>query len=236
MPALAAHCTTYALDLPGMGASAKPVAVRYTLDFHARTLAGFLDALELERASIVCHDIGGMVGLLFAARAPERLDRLVVMDTLPYPELPPALAPMLAAGRVPGLRQLLVRRAVIRYLLRLGTPNARARIDELTDMYYRPFADDTAARRVLLRTLLEGEVGELAEAVRGFGGITAPTLILWAEKDWLLPPSYARRLERDIPGATLQLVPRCSHFLPEDRPDFVTGELLRFLVPNHPNA
>ena len=78
-------------DLPGCGESDRPSPRAYAYDGPALlgTLTGFLDALGLERVSLVCHSMGGTIGLMLAARHPERVERLVLSDPVVYPfELP----------------------------------------------------------------------------------------------------------------------------------------------------
>jgi pimeloyl-ACP methyl ester carboxylesterase len=64
-------------DLPGFGASAKPADFDYSIEGYERFLEAFLDQLGLERVTLVMHDWGG-VGLAFAQRLPERIDRLLM--------------------------------------------------------------------------------------------------------------------------------------------------------------
>lgn len=230
LPALAERHRAIALDLPGFGQSGKPADVRYTTDFQAHALAGFLDALGLDRVTLVCHDLGGMVALLFAVRHPERVERLVVLDTIPYPDASLMLAVFMLAGRLPGVGWALTTRRVFRSLFRLATLQTRAAAVEVADRYYAPFAGDAAARTVLRRTLLEPDISELREIASKLDRLRMPTLILWAAKDALLPPAIGRRLHADLPGSQFELVPDANHFLTEDRPDFVAERLVRFLA------
>jgi len=230
IPALAEHFAVYALDLPGLGDSDKPSDVRYSLDFFAGVLAGFLDGVGLEKVSLVCHDIGGPVALLWAVRHPERLARLVVMDTTPYPDLPLLIRLLLPAARMPGVGRGLVSRAGLRLLFHIGVARRSVVTDELVAAYDRPFAGDPAARKTLLRILAQLDPREMSEIEANLSQITVPTLILWAEKDPSAPLTIARRLQADISGAVLRTIPNCGHFLTEDCPAEVNRILLQFLI------
>jgi pimeloyl-ACP methyl ester carboxylesterase len=230
MAALADHFQLYALDLPGFGDSDKPADVSYTLNFYADILTGFLAALGLERVTLVSHDLGGTIALLWAVRHPERLARLVITDTVPYPDLPLMIRLMLPAARLPGLGQAMVSRPGLRFMFQLGTAGRGVVTDELVAAYDRPLTETTGARETLLRILTEIEPGETVEIADNLDRISAPVLILWAEKDPTAPLSIARRLHTDIRGSLLKTVPGCGHFLTEDRPEEVSRLLLEFLT------
>lgn len=70
-------------DLPGFGRSAKPPDFDYSVRGYADYLEGFVDDSGLDRFSLVVHDIGAIVGLVFAQRVPERIDRLVIANHAP---------------------------------------------------------------------------------------------------------------------------------------------------------
>ncbi len=229
IPALAERYRVYALDLPGFGDSDKPTDVRYALNFFANVLAGFLDALGIEKVTLVCHDIGGPVVLLFSVRNPERVKRLVILDTTAYPDLPLMVRLLLPVARLPGAGGLLVSRRGLRLLLQIGTVRKGVITDELVTAYNRPLSDDPIARKTLLRILIEQDPREMIEIADNLGRIAAPTLILWSEKDPSAPLSIARRLQADISGSVLKTIPDCGHFLTEDQPEEVNRLLLEFL-------
>ncbi len=73
---LSAHGRVIAPDLPGFGFSAPPPNKDYTISNYARILASFLEALSIEKATLVCHDYGGPIALTYALRHPEKYNRL----------------------------------------------------------------------------------------------------------------------------------------------------------------
>ncbi|MCP4179509.1 MAG: alpha/beta hydrolase [bacterium] len=85
---LSKHFQIYAPDLPGHGLSDKPLDIEYNLDFFIKFLNDYYSVLEIEKAHLAVHDLGGMIGLKFASIHPEKIDKFIVMDTLPYKELP----------------------------------------------------------------------------------------------------------------------------------------------------
>jgi pimeloyl-ACP methyl ester carboxylesterase len=229
MSALADSFCVFALDLPGCGDSEKPSDVQYSLDFFSDVLNSFLNAMGVGQVTLVSHDLGGPISLLWAVRHPERLARLVIMDTMPYPDLPWMIRLMLPAARLPGIGRVLVSRRGLGTALHIGTVGKGVVNDALVAAYDRPYAEDPAARKALLRVLTELDPREMIEIAQNLERIAAPTLILWADRDPSAPLSIARRLQADIRGATLKTIPECGHFLTEDQPDEVTRLLLAFL-------
>ncbi len=82
-PAFLQRSGGLAPDLPGFGRSGKPGSLRYTIDEYDRFIERFLDEREVERLSLVMHDWGA-VGLAFAQRLPERVERLVIINAVPF--------------------------------------------------------------------------------------------------------------------------------------------------------
>ncbi len=219
MPALAAAGrSAIAPDLPGFGASAKPPDAPYTLDYQACALAGFLDTLEVTRTSLVVHDFGGPVGLLWAVRHPDRLERLVILDTLLFTRKLHTMRALLALLRLPGLGPLFVRPRALRLILRLGVTNRHVLSPEAVDGYLAPFAAPEA-QRTLLRTLLQPRFDEFEEIHAGIDRLRdTPTLIAWADRDLLLPRAERRRIARALPDAETTTIRHAGHFLQEDQP------------------
>ncbi len=257
VPALAAGGRVLAPDLPGFGLSDKPEQVTYTLDFQAGMLGAFLDAVGARRVSLVLHDLGGPIGLLWAVRNPHRLRRLVVMNTIVYRDGPARLywaegglarrlrsiladrrAPLasrllVAAAHAPGLGHLVFSGLGVAGVMRAGVTGALA--PEAVAAYVRPYAT-AAARRVLRKTFLDPRLAELDELEQGLHRLTVPALLLRATRDRLLPgvASELERLARDLPGARLEVLRGCGHFLQEDDPATIGGRIAQFLAEDRP--
>ncbi|MBC8496820.1 MAG: alpha/beta hydrolase [Anaerolineales bacterium] len=229
IPPLADHFRVYAPDLPGYGQSDKPLDVEYDLDYSVHFLLGFYDALGLEQAGLVVHDVGGMLGLGFAARHPERVTRFVVMDTAPYVEWNFILRAALGLARNSFSARFMLTRAGFKWIARrLLVHNPAAITDEVVDLYRDPWVENPDSRRAFSHVIGLPPV-HLTEPRQNLRRITAPTLILWAEKDVVFPTRIARQLQTDIAGSELITVPDCGHFLQEEQPELVVEHLLRFL-------
>lgn len=228
-PLAASGLRAIAPDLPGFGASDKPPDAPYTLDFHVGIIDGFLRALSVERTSLVVHDVGGPVGLLWAVRHPDRLERLVVLDTIVYPRAALAMRALLAAMRLPGIGDWFTSPTGLALVMRLGVVNRQMMTGDVLAGYLAPFAT-RQDRRTLCKALTSLRPDQFAEIARELRVLrNAPTLIAWAEKDSFLPASEMRRLQRDLPEARAVTLPGCGHFLTEDQPGQIGALLSDFL-------
>jgi pimeloyl-ACP methyl ester carboxylesterase len=225
IPALAAHFQVFAIDLPGYGFSSRD-APDQSLTAQTAYVLRFLDALGLDKVSLVGHSMGGSVAQRVAVAAPGRVDRLVLADAtsdallrrglgvsrLLDPLLPPLFATVFY---LPPLRRRWL--ALACYDDAYLTPDvlagygAPSRVPGHVRAYRRFFRD--RARDALLDPSL----------------IRQPTLLVWGEADRVTPPAIGRRLADQIEGSRLVVIPRAGHWAPEERPDIVNPLLVQFL-------
>jgi pimeloyl-ACP methyl ester carboxylesterase len=229
IPVLAKTHRVIALDLPGFGQSDKPLDVTYTTGYHAGSLAAFVEALGLERLSLVVHDLGAPVGLLWAVRHLDKVQRLVIMNTLIDPDPRHLSFPMRMffwAARIPGLRNLLVSPRGIALTMRLGTASRLPK--DVIAAYQAPFRT-RKARRVLLKTLLDPDFQEMAEVEDALPTLGMPTAVIYGKQDAFFAAEM-RRIGETIPHAEVTALRDCNHFLIEDQPEQVSETLAAFLA------
>jgi pimeloyl-ACP methyl ester carboxylesterase len=228
IPTLAERFHVIAPDLPGHGRSDKPTDVEYDRDLFVGILEGLVDALGLHQFHLVGHDLGGMVALAFAARFPERLSRLVIMDTAPYVDWSLTTRLVIWFAKTGLSARLLLTRPMFRLFMKLGVARPSAITAEVAEMYRRPWVADSNSRRAFSLTVAVPPE-RIVEPRPNLAGITVPALVLWAEKDRLFGKRVARRLRDDLPDATMTVVPDCGHFLQEEQPELIAGHLQSFL-------
>ena len=218
-PLLAEERRTIAIDLPGCGESDRPepsVADDYSLPWLAAQVVQTLAALDLGAVDLCGHSFGGTVALQIAASFPERVRRLVLVDPLAYPFELPLRGRLALLPRVgPLLFENVYRRADLeRYLERMmSTPEL---LDQVAvDVYWDRLGREGGreAAHAMLRTL-----SRLTSLRELFPRVTAPTLVVWGDRDTLLPSTDAERLVDELPGAKLFRVAGCGHSVPEERP------------------
>lgn len=220
MPALAAAgFRAVALDLKGFGFSERVKGGDYSLSWQARMVLSFMDALGIERASLVGHSMGGEVAMRVAAGAPERVERLVLAASVSgdrVPTLPPTplLKPFLP----------LIVRALGRRLFRRSFYDPRRATDDVYEGYRLPGR---------IRGTMDG-LYEILRDVRKdrpveHRRIGQPVLILWAERERVLPGWALRRLRERLPQAEVVTIPRAGHLLLEERAAECNAAILRIL-------
>jgi pimeloyl-ACP methyl ester carboxylesterase len=201
----------------------------------ARIVADLLEALELDRVTLVGNDTGGAICQLVATRHPERLASLVLTPCDAYEDfLPPAFRPLQWAARVPGLPGALFQPfrldAVRRSPLGFGWLIKRRPLDaELLESWLRPSLEDPAVRRdavEILRRIDNRFTLEAAERLREFD---RPTLIAWATEDRFFKLRNGKRLAEAIPDARLELVEDSRTFVPLDQPERLAELIAAFI-------
>lgn len=228
IPALAARHHVVALDLPGFGASERPVDLSLG-DFLAAVL-DLMDRLGIERAAVVGNSMGGATAAILAATAPGRVSRLVLIDAAGFnmePQAMPGMVRVLTSWAAPALSLLPGKRLVVESSLRqvlhddaLVTPE---RVSEYLAPAQRPGA--FAALRSLGASLGD-RPGAVVEALPAIG---APTLVIWGDDDRWIPLRDADRFVAGIRGARKVVIPACGHVPQEEKPAEVARLLLEFL-------
>jgi pimeloyl-ACP methyl ester carboxylesterase len=183
-------------DLPGFGRSAKPADFDYSIGGYDRFIEALTAELGLERLSLVMHDWGGL-GLAFAQRFPERIERLVLFPVVPF--VPGYRWHRVARGwRTPVLGELMMGFSS-RRVFRRELPSALA--DSAWEMF------DHGTQRAILKLYRSAPPEVLARTGERLGDVRAPALILWSEDDPYIPAEFGRAYAEALGGeATVERV------------------------------
>ena len=242
LPELTRHCTVIAPDLLGHGDSDKPRA-DYSLGGFANGLRDLLALLGVERATVVGHSLGGGVALQLAYQYPERCERLVLVAS---GGLGAEVMPLLRAAALPGAGFAIsagvaapVRLPVVaaaRAAVALGLLDGHD-VDEL-DAVWRGLAD-TSTRSAFLRTLrsvvdLRGQ--SVSSRDRLYLAAAVPVLLVWGDRDPVLPVEHAREVARELVGSRLEVLPGAGHLPHRTHPDRFVAAVREFLDATEPAA
>jgi pimeloyl-ACP methyl ester carboxylesterase len=199
-------------DMPGFGRSAKRGDLDYSMEGLGRFVEAFADARGLERLRLVVHDWGA-VGLLFAMRAPERIERLVIIDAVPF---------------LPGFRwhraaRIWRRRGAGELFMGGISPGSIARLVPDLKPRARVVAQrfDQGTQRAILRLYRSAPEDVLARAGAQLGRVACPALVLWGERDPYIPPSFAQAFADALPDATARVIDGAGHWPWLQSPDLV---------------
>jgi pimeloyl-ACP methyl ester carboxylesterase len=226
IPALAAHFTVFAVELPSQGyTTVTQKDFRFDFDAMADALGAFLDAMDLPRVALVGHSWGGSWSLYFAQQHPERIERLVLMGA-PVLDLP-ARWEFRALGLplVGRLATKLMRKSDFARVFRKCFTHRERVSARVVDENWAPLS--RRENRDALWKLEQRLDYALTES--HLDQIRFPTLLLWGSDDCLDEPWQAHELERRIPGAVVQILPGCGHSAHEDCPALANDALIAFL-------
>jgi pimeloyl-ACP methyl ester carboxylesterase len=215
-------------DLPGFGRSGKPADFDYSPEGYAAWLEAFRAQLGLDRYRLLVHDWGG-VGLLLAQAGPERVERLVVVDSVPF--LPGYRWHRIARiWRTPLLGELFMgasTRFAFKLISREATAAPGPAPDDFIDRIWEHF--DHGTQRAILKLYRAAPASRLPALGHRLGELSCPALVVWGAEDPYLDTSFAHAYGKALGGeARVEVVEGASHWPWLDRPELVerTAEYL----------
>ncbi len=202
-----------ALDLPGFGESDPPEQA-WDVDSYARFMIYFLDELGVERAHLVGHSHGGRVSIALAADEPERVGRLLLVDS---------------AGLRPKRGWRYRRRVAVAKVGRLvarigGAPGRRLQERMRARVASRDYLEASEAMRGTFRAVIAADLSDRLPR------IGAPTLLVWGDQDDDTPLWMGHRMEELIPDAGLVVLEGAGHYSYADAPGQFRAVARRFLL------
>lgn len=225
LPDLARDHLVIAPDLMGHGESAKPRG-DYSLGAYASGIRDLLSALDHRSATVVGHSLGGGVAMQFAYQFPERCERLVLIAS---GGLGKEVSPWLRLLAGPGMEYLLplvLTRHIHGGLDRLGGLFRRLGVGPdpmLAEVWstYRGLTDAGAQRALLhtVRSVIDVTGQRVSAQDRLYLAREIPTMIVWGDRDKVIPVAHAHAAHELIPGSRLEIFEGVGHFLPVEQPE-----------------
>ncbi len=240
MEPLGESYTVIAPDLLGHGTSAKPRG-DYSLGAYASAVRDLVTALGHDSATVVGHSLGGGIAMQFAYQFPELLDRLVLVSS---GGLGREVALLLRAATLPGAEWVLpalvnrrfdgIARTLAGGLSRIGLL-AAGDLDELA----RGFAslkdrESRAAFVHTVRSVIDPGGQKVDARDRLYLAAEVPTLIVWGEKDPVIPVRHGLHAQRDMPGSRIEVFPEGGHFPHITDPEHFVALMTEFMEDTKP--
>lgn len=239
IPALSRRHRCIVPDHMGMGKSGVPLEpYPYRLQHHIANLEALLLHLDVEDITLVVHDWGGPVGLGFAVRHPQRVKRLVLLNTwafAPWPGGPfPRLLEIIRSER--GENFVLKRNGYVEPALMGTTYHSENLTPTVLGAYKAPYPTPETRTALLCWSRdipvqesdpSYAEMKRIEEGLPQFRDL--PAIIIWGMKDPVLPPSVLRLWQEVYPQAITHEIEDASHFLQEDASERVVGSIEDFL-------
>jgi pimeloyl-ACP methyl ester carboxylesterase len=216
-------------DLPGFGLTGPTPDGKYTMDAYVRFVLAVLDRLGVPRAVLAGNSFGGNVAWATALAQPDRVAKLVLVDSAGYPMNPKSVPIGFRIARLPVLNraaEVVLPRRVIESSVRnvYGDPDKVT--PELVDLYYDITVRE-GNRRALAERWRQAPAGKDPERIRE---IKVPTLILWGALDRLIPPEDGAQFQRDIAGSRLVVFGDLGHVPHEEDPARTVAVVKGFLA------
>lgn len=228
--ALGATAAVHALDMRGYGCSDKPPDADYSVPGLAGVVRDLIDRLDLTEVNLVGSSFGAAIAITFADLFPDRTGKLVLINPVCYPQRSHSATKLVRIGAVaafarPALRRPGLGRRMLAGPLRNSYADPTLATPELIDAYHRQLVQ-AGGERAFLSTLRALDENEVARRVPG---LDHDTLVIWGERDHVLPATDAARLARDLPHARIELLATAGHLPHEEEPERVNALLTAFL-------
>jgi pimeloyl-ACP methyl ester carboxylesterase len=237
---LAESCDVIAVDLPGHGQSSLPNG-DYSLGSLAAALRDLLDRLDIERATIVGHSLGGGVALQFIYQFPERCERLVLVSSGGLGrEVTPFLRALSLPGASTALKGLLAlrRSEKAQGVGRFFQPVARRVWSDLPLMLSNFAAlQEPALRRSFIATI-RAVIDPHGQSVTATDRLPLarhlPVMVVWGRRDQMIPAAHALSVAQALPHARIEVFDQAGHFPHEADPKRFAEALASFIRESKP--
>ena len=212
-------------DLPGFGLSGADPTGDYSDSRSIRILSDLLRSLGLEHASFIGNSLGGRIAWKFAADQPARVEKLVLISPDGF------ASPGFEYGKAPKVSKLMtaMRFVLPKWLLRMNLQPAYGNSAALSDAVVTRYYDLMLAPGVRDAIIARMEQTVLENPVPLLRRIQAPTLLLWGQKDGMIPFANAAQYIQELPHGSLVPLSGLGHVPQEEAPETALVPVRAFL-------
>ena len=221
------------IDMKGFGYSHKPKDDKYSAFDQAEIIASFIRGLELQNVTLLGNSYGGGIALFTCLRMQDEgnspVKRLILIDSAGYEQKIPLY---IAVLRVPVICYIVMFLTPDKwnagYVLQKAYFNDELISEEMPKNYAAPLSTKGAGSALISTAdhLLDKDVMEMSKRYKE---IEAPTLIIWGEKDEIIPLFIGKRFDKEIPDSELHIFPECGHVPQEEMPE-KTVEVVKWFM------
>ena len=223
-PKLSKKFTVTALDLLGFGLSDKPQDFKYDLDSQCEIILKLVNELEIKKCILIGSSMGGTIALRLTQMHPEIFVRTIALSPAADPRIT-----FFDLNRIsflsPVVKPLVTEKFVKQIMKRVYAEKSLV-TDENIKIYTEPYSNDKGAIDSFVKSfslLRDPRVFEQLSIIK------TPVLILWGEKDKIIPLKFAKKIQSKISKSELYTHPKAGHHVQEDDPQWVLNRIFSFL-------
>lgn len=221
-----------AIDHIGFGLSDKPKDYDYSTVNHSKTLEKFINEKQLDNITLVVHDFGGPIGLNFAIEHPEKVKKIIILNSwLWSSENDPDYIKLRKILNSPFIAFLY---RYLNFSPRFLLPNSfgdSKLSKKLLKQYTKPFANKTQRNGTLsfAKSLLNDQAWFEEIWKKSHVISEKPTLFIWGMKDPLIKSHYLDKFQSGFTNSKTVQLKTCGHFPQEEQPEIITSAIIDFL-------
>ncbi len=216
------------VDLPGFGLTGPTTDGNYQMSAYTHFMRSLMDTLQIKRAVLAGNSFGGDVSWQTAVAYPDRVSRLILVDSSGYATTAASVPIAFKLAQMPVLSRLLgniLPRRVVESSVRNVYADPAKVTPELVDRYY-DLALRAGNRKAITARFAQNKPGQNESAIKQ---VMVPTLIIWGALDRLITPDNAEKFHRDIAGSQLIVFEKLGHVGHEEDPVATVAAVQTFL-------
>jgi pimeloyl-ACP methyl ester carboxylesterase len=217
------------LDLPGYGLTGAPKDIsKFNESYLLNSFSKFIDDLNLKKFTLVGNSLGGYISAQYAATHPEKVQKLVLIDPIGYPQKLPWILNLATKPVISQIAKYYQPPVLIALNVKdvYGDPRrlTKKNLDRYVRMAQRPGATMAYYKTIEMLKARSKKVVPLP-----FSSIAAPTLLMWGGKDHWVPENLSKRWLTDIQGSKLVVYPTAGHVPMEEIPQKTVADFIAFM-------
>ncbi|MFK5889182.1 MAG: alpha/beta hydrolase [Flavobacteriaceae bacterium] len=215
------------MDLPGFGLTGPFPNRDYSIDHYVDFINHFLEAKGIKQCVLAGNSLGGNITWHYAVKYPKMVNKLVLIDASGYPLHSKSVPIAFRLARTPVLNNLLTF-ITPRFMAKASVENVYADKNKVTEALVDRYFE-LILRKGNRQALVDRMKNTVDSDILQIKNIQKPTLVLWGEKDFLIPINNAYNFHRDLPNNTLVIIKNAGHVPMEEKPQESLAAFMGFL-------